>query len=63
MCSTIACSMATKAGWIAPGVLTTTRPSGHDDAAHLGQRGGSVLHEHQSHLTQDDVVGIVGEWE
>ena len=59
MCSTIACSMSSNAGWMRPGVLTTTRPGRRQHAAHLGQGCRSVLHEHQSHLAQDDVVGVV----
>ena len=34
--------------------------AGGEYAVHLGQRCRSVFHEHQTHLTQDDVRGIVG---
>jgi hypothetical protein len=46
-----------------PGRVDDDTAAGQGDAAHLGKSGPSVLHEHQSHLTQDDVVGVVGERE
>ena len=50
-------------GLDAPGVLTTTPPPGTSTRRISATAAGSVLHEHQSHLAQDDVVGVVGERE
>ena len=59
MWSTIACSMCSNTRLDAARRVDHESPGRRQHSTHLANCLAAILHEHQSHLAEDDVVGIV----